>query len=268
MNTSDQIGNVSVDTTAPLDPGMLLGDSVAAVNLAGSSAAAQDLSLWGLFWGADFFVQFIMLLLLAASVWSWTIIFSKVMMLRRLYEQGQKFEKMFWGSSSLDDLYDRLSNKPKDPMAAVFCAAMREWRRSIGKGVTRAVNFRTTLQDRIERAMYVTIERESEHIFKHMGFLGSMGSAPLLCGLLGTVWGIMHNFQSIAASKNTSLAVVAPGIAEALFATAIGLIAAIPASIAYNRLSGEIDSYRARLETFMAEFGSIISRQLEEGAKE
>jgi biopolymer transport protein TolQ len=251
--------------TGPLDPAKLIGDAVGATSMSGS-VAAHDLSLWSLFWGADFFVQSVMLLLLAASVWSWTIIFSKVMLLKESFRRSETFEGLFWSGGSLDTLYDRVGGKPQDPLTRVFCAAMGEWRQSLHKNVSRHAELRATLQNRIERAMMVAVDREMERLGRHMGFLASVGSTALLVGLLGTVWGIIHNFQAIAASKNTSLAVVAPGIAEALFATAIGLIAAIPAAIAYNRLSAELDRYRQKLEIFSSEFSGIISRQLEEGA--
>ena len=146
----------------------------------------------------------------------------------------------------------------------LFAAAMREWRRSTAKGLTATESMRAALQQRIERVMSTTLSREIERLDRHMIFLASVGSTAPFVGLFGTVWGIMNSFQSIAVSKNTSLAVVAPGIAEALFATAIGLVAAIPAVIAYNKISGDINRYAGRLEAFINDFAAILSRQLQE----
>ncbi|MBM3601237.1 MAG: protein TolQ [Alphaproteobacteria bacterium] len=235
-----------------------------AVTLAGSKAMA-DLSVWGLFVQADVVVKAVMVLLLLASFWSWAIIFDKSMRIRRLSAAANDFEEAFWSGGSLEELYDRIGNRPPDPMSAVFSAAMREWRRSVAKGLTGAGTLRANLQSRIQQVMQVTVGRELDQVERHMGFLASVGSTAPFIGLFGTVWGIMNSFQSIAISKNTSLAVVAPGIAEALFATAIGLVAAIPAVLAYNKLSGDLGRYAARLEAFSAEFGAILSRQLDEG---
>ena len=222
-------------------------------------------SLWDMFWKADFIVMVVMLLLIAASVWSWTIIINKVRKLQFLNKQAEGFEETFWSGGSLDQLYERVSTRVADPMAAVFSAAMREWRRSVSKGGTVSSELKTTLHQRIERIMQVTVGREMEVIERQMGFLASVGSTAPFVGLFGTVWGIMNSFHAIAQSQNTSLAVVAPGIAEALFVTALGLVAAIPAMISYNKISADLDRYANRLDTFSNEFGSIISRQLEEG---
>ena len=153
---------------------------------------------------------------------------------------------------------------PQDPMSAVFGAAMREWRRSVSKGLATSATARAALRQRIEQVMSVTIQREMEAIEKRLGFLATVGANATFVGLFGTVWGIMSSFRSIAASKNTSLAVVAPGIAEALFATAIGLFAAIPALIFYNILQGKVARARARMESFADEFSSIMSRQIDQ----
>jgi biopolymer transport protein TolQ len=235
-----------------------------AVTLAGSKVMT-DLSVWGLFVQADIVVKAVMVLLMLASFWSWAIIFDKSMRIRRLSAAANDFEEAFWSGGSLEELYDRIGNRPPDPMSAVFSAAMREWRRSVAKGLTGAGTLRANLQSRIQQVMQVTVGRELDQVERHMGFLASVGSTAPFIGLFGTVWGIMNSFQSIAVSKNTSLAVVAPGIAEALFATAIGLVAAIPAVLAYNKLSGDLGRYAARLEAFSAEFGAILSRQLDEG---
>jgi len=238
---------------------------VDATQLAGSMPApVHDLSIWALFIQADWIVKCVMIFLALASIWSWAIIFDKIKRLQRLRAQAKQFEEAFWSGGSLEDLYDRIGNRPLDPMAALFVAAMREWRRSASKGLLATDNLRQNLQERIERVMNITLGREMEQLERYMGYLASVGSAAPFIGLFGTVWGIMHSFAAIAGSKNTSLAVVAPGIAEALFATALGLVAAIPAVLAYNKLSGDITRYGNRLEAFAGEFGTILSRQLEE----
>jgi biopolymer transport protein TolQ len=225
---------------------------------------AKHLSMWDLFWGADIIIKLVMAGLIVASVWSWTIIFHKVIRMHRLSGLADQFEEAFWSGGPLDELFNRLQNRYTDPMSAVFCAAMREWRRSISKGYTKAAGMRGTLEQRIERVMHVTIGREMDQLERHMGFLASLGANAVIIGLFGTVLGIMTAFENIATMQNTNLAVVAPGISEALFATAIGLIAAIPAAIAYNKLSSDLNRYANRLDAFVSEFSSIISRQLEE----
>ena len=227
-------------------------------NLAGSFST--DLSMWGLFLQADVIVQLVMLLLVVASFWCWAIIFEKVLRMRRLDRQAVQFEEGFWSGGSLDDLYDQIGQRPEDPMSAIFVAAMREWRRSGARGAAGEES-RLTLTGRIDRVMDITLGRELNHLERYMSFLASVGSTAPFVGLFGTVWGIMNSFQAIALTKNTSLAVVAPGIAEALFATALGLVAAIPAVVAYNKLSTDIGRYAGRLEAFAGEFGAILSRQ-------
>jgi biopolymer transport protein TolQ len=237
--------------------------AVDAVILGGS--AGSHLTVWGLFLEADVVVKVVLLVLLLASFWSWTIIFEKAVRMRRLRSRAGHFEEAFWSGGSLEELFQRVDARPPDPMSAVFVSAMREWRRSTAKGRpgTGEAN-RVTLAQRIERVMDITVGREMERLERQMIFLASVGSAAPFIGLFGTVWGIMNAFTSIAASKNTSLAVVAPGIAEALFATALGLVAAIPAVIGFNKLSNDLGRYAARLEAFAGEFGAILSRQMEE----
>ena len=235
--------------------------AVDAVNLA---APGGDLSILGLFLQADIVVKFVMLALLVACVWVWAIVFEKITSLRRVEKAADGFEDRFWSGGSLDELYEEEGAKPDHPMAAVFGAAMNEWRRSLR--VAGADMSRSGVRDRVERAMGVTISREMERMEKWMIFLASVGSTAPFIGLFGTVWGIMHSFSAIAAMHNTNLAVVAPGIAEALFATAIGLVAAIPAVLAYNKLSTDLSRFAARLEGFGTEFGAILSRQSEERA--
>jgi biopolymer transport protein TolQ len=240
------------------------GNIVDAAPLGGS--LPHDMSIVGLFLQADIVVKVVMLILLLASFWSWAIIFDKLMRLRRLKREASSFEESFWSGGSLDDLYDRVGNRPADPMSAIFASAMREWRRSAAKGLVGSNTLRMSLQERIERVMGVTLGREMERLERFMAYLATVGSTAPFVGLFGTVWGIMNSFESIAASKNTSLAVVAPGIAEALFATALGLVAAIPAVVAYNKLSTDFGRYAGRLEAFASEFGAILSRQLDEKA--
>jgi biopolymer transport protein TolQ len=233
-----------------------------AVNSAALAAPSANLSLWGLFLEADIVVKLVMLILLLASVWVWAIIIEKVVSLRRVNREATEFEDSFWSGGSLDDLYEREGADPTNPIAAVFGAAMSEWKRSVRiAGIEIGT---TAVKERVDRAMNVTIMREMERLERYMIFLASVGSTAPFVGLFGTVWGIMHSFSAIAAMHNTDLAVVAPGIAEALFATAIGLVAAIPAVLAYNKLSNDLARFAARLEGFGAEFAAILSRQSEE----
>jgi biopolymer transport protein TolQ len=234
----------------------------AAVNKA-PALASHSMSLWGLFWGAEPVIKLVMIGLIVASIWSWAIIIHKTMKLRKLNTEADSFEEAFWSGGALDDLYERLQSKVLDPISAIFVSAMREWRRSVSKGAIRSSE-RGTIEQRIDRVMQVTITREMESLERNTGFLASLGSNGVIVGLFGTVIGIMNTFEPIAMQQNTSLAAVAPSIAEALFATAIGLIAAIPAAIAYNKISSDINRFANRLDSFANEFSSIISHQLEE----
>jgi biopolymer transport protein TolQ len=231
--------------------------------LAGA-AASHDLSVWGLFLQADTLVKIIMLILMFASIWCWAIILEKLVRLRRLNARASDFEDSFWSGGSLETLYEKIGKRPGDPMAATFAAGMREWRHAADRGLTATGAMRANLQQRIERVMSVTIGREMGRAERYMTFLASVGSVAPFIGLFGTVWGIINSFAAIAATKNTSLAVVAPGIAEALFATALGLVAAIPAVVAYNKFSTDLGRYAERLEAFSGEFTAILSRHLEE----
>lgn len=222
-----------------------------------------DFTLWGMFAEADIIVQAVMLLLLAASVWCWAIIYDKSKKFRRASLQADEFEAEFWSGNSLEDLYERVRRAPDHPMAMLFVSAMREWQRSVsrrGGGGTISMG----LQDRIYRVMRVTVSREMEHLESYLSFLATVGSTAPFVGLFGTVWGIMNSFQSIAVTHDSSLSVVAPGIAEALFATAMGLVAAIPAVVAYNKLTNDLGRYANRLDSFADEFGTILSRQMDE----
>jgi biopolymer transport protein TolQ len=233
-----------------------------AVNATPLATPGSSLSLWGLFLQSDIVVKLVILCLLLASIWVWAIIFEKVTNLRRANRDANTFEDRFWSGGSLDELYDHEGQKPDHPMAAVFGAAMGEWRRTAR--IAGADISHTAVRERVDRAMNVTIQREMERMERWMIFLASVGATAPFIGLFGTVWGIMHSFSAIAAMHNTNLAVVAPGIAEALFATAIGLVAAIPAVLAYNAIGTDLARYAARLEGFGTEFSAILSRQTEE----
>ena len=228
----------------------------------GGSVANLDFSILSLFLRADPVVKAVIILLLLASIWCWAIIFDKLTGLRRLNARSTEFEQAFWSGNSLDDLYERISNQPRDPMSAVFVSAMREWRKTSARD-SGGPESRVGIGDRIDRVMQITLDREMDRTEKNMTFLATTGSTAPFIGLFGTVWGIMNSFQAIAISKNTSLAVVAPGIAEALFATALGLLAAIPAVVAFNKLSKDMDRYAGRLDSFAGEFSAILSREMD-----
>ncbi|TNE52519.1 MAG: protein TolQ [Deltaproteobacteria bacterium] len=227
---------------------------------------ASTFSIFGLFGHADLFVQAITILIILASVWSWAIIINKVSMLRRVRKFTAVFEKRFKNSASLDDLFDALDNKPRDPMGALFVAAMQEWKLSLPEDqtVVPADKIESTLQ-RINQVMRVTLDRESNKMEIRMGFLATTGSVSPMVGLFGTVWGIMQSFAAMSSSQNSSLAAIAPGIATSLSTTAFGLIAAIPAVIAYNKIYAEIASFETRLQHFAEEFSVMVSRQLDAG---
>ena len=222
----------------------------------------SNLSLWALFYNADLIVKLVMVGLLVASVWVWAIAIDKILLYARMRRAMDSFEKAFWSGQSLEELYRSLSSRPTHAMASLFVAAMREWKRSLE---SQARSF-AGLQMRIEKVMDVTIAREVERLERRLLILATVGSAGPFIGLLGTVWGIMTSFRAIAGQQSTSLAVVAPGIAEALFATAIGLIAAIPATIFYNKFAAEVNKQAQRLEGFADEFSAILSRQIDERA--
>ncbi len=235
--------------------------AVDAVNLGGSMS--HDLSIWGLFMQADIIVKAVMMMLFFASVWSWTIILGKRHTLNKLNKRANRFEDAFWSGEPLDKLYQRVKKSPDDPILKTFAAGMEEWQAGVSHGVPSKESIQASLRQRVERAMTVTIAKEMARLERGMTFLASIGSTAPFIGLFGTVWGIMNSFSSIAASNNTSLAVVAPGIAEALFATALGLVAAIPAVIAYNIFSNGLNSYAGRLDAFISEFSTILSRHLD-----
>ncbi|MEO6396355.1 MAG: protein TolQ [Devosia sp.] len=216
-------------------------------------------SLLSLFLSADWVVKIVMVGLLFASVWCWAIIVDKSLLYGRSGREMNRFERVFWSGQSLEELYGQMAEKPAMGLGAVFVAAMKEWKRSHEQNAASYIG----VQTRLEKVLDVAIARESEGLERRLSFLATVASASPFIGLFGTVWGIMNAFTSIAASKSTNLAVVAPGIAEALFATALGLLAAIPATIAYNKLSGDSNKLISRLEGFADEFATILSRQLE-----
>jgi biopolymer transport protein TolQ len=222
-------------------------------------APVGGFSFLELFLQAHIVVQLVMAGLLIASIWSWAIVVEKFFAFRRARVESDRFEHMFWSGQSLDELYSALSRTKPITMAALFVAAMREWKRSV-EGNIRALG---GIQLRVEKVMDVTISREMERLDRRLLFLATVGATAPFVGLFGTVWGIMTSFQAIAISKNTNLAVVAPGIAEALFATALGLLAAIPAVIFYNKYSADSSAISHRLEAFADEFAAIVSRQID-----
>ena len=231
-------------------------------------STSSDLSIFGLFLAADLLVKSVMILLVTASIWSWSIMIQKTRSFRNQRNLTHFFEESFWSQESLDDFYDQLGSEPDGAMARVFVVGMKEWRMASTKGVPRSLSreLRTSLVGRIEKSMSLLISKEMENLEKGIPFLASVGSVAPFIGLFGTVWGIMNSFAAIAESKNTSLAVVAPGIAEALFATALGLAAAIPAVVAYNKFSGDLEKIGNSLDSFAVEFTNLIARQLEEDA--
>lgn len=219
-----------------------------------------DFSFFSLFLQAHIVVKIVIVGLLLASIWSWAIIVDKYLQFGRARRSAEKFERVFWSGQSLEELYNSLSNQTNKSMPALFVAAMREWKRS-HEGPARAG---AGLAMRLDKVLNVAISREMERLERRLLFLANVGAIAPFVGLFGTVWGIMTSFQAIAASKNTNLAVVAPGIAEALFATALGLLAAIPAVVFYNKFTNELARHSNKLEWFADEFSTILSRQLED----
>ena len=216
---------------------------------------AFDLSIMSLFFRADPIVKLVILGLFLSSVWSWAIIINKIKAIRKINIVTKKFEELFWSTNSLEDLYSKTESKSDHAMISIFNKAMIEWLK------IRGTKLKDQMESRLNNTLVSSINNEMTKLEKNMIFLASLGSSAPFVGLFGTVWGIMNSFQAIGITKNTSLAVVAPGIAEALFATALGLIAAIPAVIAYNKISSVLDNYSVRLETFAHEFVSRVTRK-------
>ena len=217
------------------------------IGLGGST----DFSIIQLFLRADFVVKSVIIILIAASVYSWALIFEKYRLFKRIEKSTSSFEDKFWKSRSAESFYNSFTNKEKDPLASVFQSAMNELIKTKSKSSSVQTN-------RVSRVLEISADNEIQSIEKDFIFLATVGSTAPFIGLFGTVWGIMNSFQSIAISRNTSLAIVAPGIAEALFATALGLLAAVPAVIAYNKFNSDSRKYSGRIENFSKRFISII----------
>jgi biopolymer transport protein TolQ len=254
---TQDLGPPSAAPTTPVDVSQAPGEAGPQIN---------GINIYNLFMRADPIVKVVMALLVLASLWSWAIIINKWIAIATLKRRANQFEKTFWSGLSLDELYAQFAQKPDHPMASVFTAAIREWRRAFEQGPPRDALL-PGIRDRVEKAMTVSIQRETDGVEGRLGFLATVGATAPFVGLFGTVWGIMNSFSAIAARHDTTLAVVAPGIAEALFATAMGLLAAIPAVIFYNKFVNDIGRYGSRLENFADEFSAILSRQLDEKAK-
>ena len=218
-----------------------------------------DFSMWGMFAQATFIVKLVMLMLIFASFWAWAIIVQKMIMYRKARAESDTFDRQFWSGEPLDELFEQIGTEPDGQSQRIFASGMTEWRRShrTDGGMIAGATAR------IDRSMDVAIAKEAEALQSSLPVLATVGSTAPFVGLFGTVWGIMQAFVGIAASQNTSLAVVAPGIAEALLATALGLLAAIPAVIFYNKLSADSDRIVAGYEAFADEFATILSRQLD-----
>ncbi len=261
-------GAQSAPVAAPTGPAAQTQDLAPPPGVAASNAPAGDavgsFSIVSMFLRADIVVQAVMILLLLASLWSWTIIFNKLVVLSGLKRKARRFEKLFWSGQSLDELYQQFGSRNDHPMVAMFIAGLREWRRGFEMAGGLREAMLPGIKERIEKTMNATILRETDGIERQLGLLATIGSVSPFVGLFGTVWGIMNSFSAIAARHDTTLAVVAPGIAEALFATAMGLLAAIPAVIFYNRFVAEIGRYVNSLDAFADEFSAILSRQLDE----
>ena len=227
------------------------------------SSEAINFSLISLFYRADFIVKSVIIILILSSIYSWTIIVGKIVRIQRLKQSDLEFDEIFWSGNSFEDLYETFNYKQNDPKSKIFCSAILEWRKSNKDLNNIKTSDLNSLKERMGRTMQVAFNKESEVIEKNLTFLATAGSTAPFIGLFGTVWGIMNSFQSIAIAQNTNLSVVAPGIAEALFATALGLFVAIPAVVAYNKITSDLSKYFVSLETFMDEFITIFFRQLE-----
>lgn len=223
-----------------------------------------DFTMLGIFVRSGAVIKITMFILLMGSGWSLSVMVEKWLRLRKVNAHAAEFEDSFWAGGSLEELHARIGEHPRDPMASVFSAAMAEWQRSTSRGLVATEHMRANLQERIERVMEVTLAREMERLERHMVFLATAGAVAPFVGLFGTVWGIMNSFQAIAGSDSTNISVIAPGLSEALFTTAMGLVVAIPAIVAYNRFQRDLQHYSQRIEAFASEFTGILSRQLDE----
>ena len=225
------------------------------------TSVVTDFSLLSLFFRADLVVKSVIIILIIASIYSWTIITAKLVRMRRLKQLENEFDEIFWSGNSFEDLFETFNFNQNDPKSKIFCSAINEWKKS--KKDKTDIKDINSLKERMNRSMQVTFNKETEIIEKNLTFLATAGSTAPFIGLFGTVWGIMNSFQSIAIAQNTNLSVVAPGIAEALFATALGLFVAIPAVVAYNKITSDFSKYFISLESFIDEFTTIFFRQLE-----
>ena len=225
------------------------------------TSVVTDFSLLSLFFRADLVVKSVIIILIIASIYSWAIIAAKLVRMRRLKQLENEFDEIFWSGNSFEDLFETFNFNQNDPKSKIFCSAINEWKKS--KKDKTDIKDINSLKERMNRSMQVTFNKETEIIEKNLTFLATAGSTAPFIGLFGTVWGIMNSFQSIAIAQNTNLAVVAPGIAEALFATALGLFVAIPAVVAYNKITSDFSKYFISLESFIDEFTTIFFRQLE-----
>jgi biopolymer transport protein TolQ len=224
-------------------------------------SGVEQITVWSLFLEADPVVKIVMLILAVASIWSWAVAVDKWLQFGDLEQHARKFEREFWSGRSLDEMEDR-SDRPRDALSRVYAAAAREWREARRVGV--AGENAQLMLDRVDRLMAAQVSRELGRASRNLGVLATVGASSPFIGLFGTVWGIMNAFTDIAQQQQTNLAVVAPGIAEALFATALGLVAAIPAVIFYNKFAGDLDRFGDRLDTFSDEVAARLSRRLSE----
>jgi biopolymer transport protein TolQ len=243
--------------------GGLNSPAVAAGQIVGA-VSNVDMSMIGLITKADIVVQLVMFALLFCSIWCWAIVFEKWLKYKTISLKIDEFEKRFWDGQILSQFYEKVRMKQTNPMAVIFCTAMSEWNKNKTHMVKHDPSLKTTIIQRISQLMNVSLNKETDELGTNLSTLASVGAYAPFIGLFGTVWGIMHSFQSIAATKNTTLAVVAPGIAEALLATAIGLFAAIPAVIFYNILSTKLSKISSRLDDFSNELAVLLSRELDE----
>ncbi len=231
------------------------------VTTAGTTA---DLSIASLILSSDFISKLVIVLLILSSIWTWTIIISKLFHYSTLKKKMESFEMIFWSGQMLDELYEKVKKSIDNPLASVFVSSIKEYKKNKKFNTKKSDFLRTGYKERVIGSMYLSKNREVEELETRLGFLATVGSSAPFIGLFGTVWGVMHSFQSIAVSKNTTLVVVAPGIAEALLTTAIGLFVAVPATVFYNYLSSEVDGINNKIDDFIGELNALISRAIDE----
>jgi len=225
-------------------------------------SGAEQITIWTLFLEADPVVKGVMLILAVASIWSWAVAVDKWLQFGDLEQHARRFEREFWSGRSMDDIDERSGERPRDALSRVYATAAREWREARRAGLS--ADGAQLMLERVDRLMQAQVAREMGRASRNLGVLATVGASAPFIGLFGTVWGIMNAFTNIAAQQQTNLAVVAPGIAEALFATALGLVAAIPAVIFYNKFTGDLDRFGDRLDTFSDEVAARLSRRLSE----